>query len=102
MINKKTLDALIKSGALDTLGERGQLLANMERMSSYLHEIEHKQTTKQIGIFDQEEQSQKLTLISVPAMTFEEKIREERGALGISISGDPLDGLERYIEKKSI
>ncbi len=36
------------------------------------------------------------------ALTFEEKIREERNAIGMSISGDPLDGLKRYIEKKSI
>jgi hypothetical protein len=35
-------------------------------------------------------------------MTFEEKIREERNAIGMSISGDPLDGLKRYIEKKSL
>ena len=35
-------------------------------------------------------------------MSFEEKIKEERNAIGMSISGDPLDGLKRYIEKKSM
>lgn len=34
-------------------------------------------------------------------MSFEERIREERNAIGMSISGDPLDGLKRYIERKS-
>ena len=52
VINKKTLDALIKSGALDTLGERGHMLANMERMAGYLREVEHKNTTKQMDMFD--------------------------------------------------
>jgi DNA polymerase III alpha subunit len=35
-------------------------------------------------------------------MSFEDKIREERNAIGMSISGDPLDGLKSYIEKKSL
>ena len=35
-------------------------------------------------------------------MSFEDKIREERKAIGMSISGDPLDGLKRYIERKSL
>lgn len=35
-------------------------------------------------------------------LSFEEKIREERNAIGMSISGDPLDGLTRYIERKSL
>jgi DNA polymerase-3 subunit alpha len=52
VINKKTLDALIKSGALDTLGERGHMLANIERMSGYLREVEHKTTTKQMDMFE--------------------------------------------------
>lgn len=35
-------------------------------------------------------------------MSFEDKIREERNAIGMSISGDPLEGLKRYIERKSL
>lgn len=52
VINKKTLDALIKSGAMDTLGERGHMIANMERMAGYLREVEHKTSTKQMDMFD--------------------------------------------------
>jgi|GEM_PF-1045029 len=43
-----------------------------------------------------------LILQDAPPLSFEEKIREERNAIGMSISGDPLDGLKRYIEKKSL
>jgi DNA polymerase III alpha subunit len=35
-------------------------------------------------------------------MTFENRIKEERSVIGMSISGNPLDGLDRYIIKKSI
>lgn len=104
VINKKTLDALIKSGAMDAMGERGHMLANMERMAWYLREVEHKTTTKQMGMFDLggEQTGWGLILEDGKELSFEEKIREERNAIGMSISGDPLDGLKRYIEKKSI
>lgn len=106
VINKKTLDALIKSGALDTLWERGHMLANMERMAGYLREVDHKTSTKQMDMFDLGEWSKNngggLILQSAEPQSFEEKIREERNVIGMSISGDPLDGLKRYIEKKSL
>lgn len=105
VINKKTLDALIKSGAMDTLGERGHMLANMERMAWYLREVEHKSSTKQMDMFDLGGETNNwggLILQEAQPLSFEEKIREERNAIGMSISGDPLDGLKRYIEKKSL
>ena len=105
VINKKTLDALIKSGAMDTLGERGHMLANMERMAGYLREVEHKTSTKQMDMFDLGGESNNgggLILQEAPPLSFEDKIREERNAIGMSISGDPLDGLKRYIERKSL
>jgi DNA polymerase III subunit alpha len=105
VINKKTLDALIKSGAMDTLWDRGHMLANMERMAWYLREVEHKTSTKQMDMFDLGEKTNNgggLILQDAPPLSFEEKIREERNAIGMSISGDPLDGLKRYIEKKSL
>lgn len=105
VINKKTLDALIKSGGMDTLWERGHMLANMERMAGYFREVEHKSNTKQMDMFDLGGQTNNgggLILQDAPPMTFEERIREERGAIGMSISGDPLDGLKRYIERKSL
>jgi len=105
VINKKTLDALIKSGAMDTLWDRGHMLANMERMAWYLREVEHKNSTKQMDMFDLGEKTNNgggLILQDAPPLSFEEKIREERNAIGMSISGDPLDGLKRYIEKKSL
>jgi DNA polymerase III subunit alpha len=104
VINKKTLDALIKSGAMDTMWERGHMLANMERMAGYLREIEHKTSTKQMDMFDLGEgmTGSGLVLESGAPLSFEDKIREERNAIGMSISGDPLDGLKRYIERKSL
>jgi len=76
----------------------------MERMAGYLREVEHKTSTKQMDMFDlgTDITGSGLILESGTPMSFEEKIREERNAIGMSISGDPLDGLKRYIERKSL
>lgn len=105
VINKKTLDALVKSGALDSFWERWQMLANVEKMSLYLKEIEHKTATQQMDMFSLNASTSEhswLILDSCPPMSFETRIREERSVVWMSISGNPLDGLWEYIQKKSI
>ena len=52
MINKKSLESLIYSGALDDFGERNSLLASIVKMTAYLKEIESKRETSQMGLFD--------------------------------------------------
>jgi len=105
VINKKTLEALVKSGALDSFWERGQMLANVEKMSLFLKETEHKNATKQMDMFSLVWSSQDhawLILEECEPMTFENRIKEERSVIGMSISGNPLDGLARYVSRKSI
>lgn len=65
------------------------MLANMERMAAYLREVEHKTTTRQMDMFDLGDASNNgggLILQEAPPFSFEEKIREERNAIGMSIS----------------
>ena len=52
VINKKSLESLIYSGALDDFGERNSLLASIVKMTAYLKEIESKRETSQMGLFD--------------------------------------------------
>jgi len=92
-LNKKSLEALIKSGAMDKLGERGQMLANMEEALSY-----HKEHTdgpaNQDSLFaDLKDQSSiaSLRLKDAQPATMNEKLSWERELLGLYISGHPLD-----------
>jgi DNA polymerase III alpha subunit len=81
------------------------MLGNVEKMSLFLKEIEHKTTTKQMDMFSLEGASPDhsgLILETCEPMTFENRIKEEKSVIGMSISGNPLDGLGRYIIKKSI
>ncbi|MDD5769952.1 MAG: hypothetical protein PHE25_03210, partial [Candidatus Gracilibacteria bacterium] len=101
VINKKSLEALILSGALDEFGERGELFKNIENIIRHSKAGEKKSLTNQIGLFDHIENSNNLVLTKFEPFSFEETIVGEKEVIGLSISGHPLDGLSRYIEKRS-
>lgn len=101
VINKKSLEALILSWSLDEFWERGQLFKNIENIIKFSRAGEKKSQTNQIWLFDHIEDSNKLILDKVEPYSFEESINGEKEVLGFSVSGHPLDGLSRYIEKRS-
>lgn len=103
VINKKSLEALAKSGALDIFWDRASIISSVEKMSSYLHEVESKASTNQIGLFDMgiDASMEQFELESVDPMSYEDKILEERSVIGMSISWAPLADLDRYVQVKS-
>lgn len=101
VINKKSLEALILSGSLDDFGERWQLFKNIETIIKYSRAWEKKKETNQIGLFDHIEDSNALSLETFPWFSFEESIKWEKLVIWFPISWHPLDGLSRYIEKRS-
>ncbi len=101
VINKKSLEALILSWALDVFWERGMLCKNIDNIIRFVRIGEKKSSTSQIWLFDMTQDKDTLHLDEVEALTFEQKLKWEREVIGFSISGHPLDGLSRYIEKRS-
>jgi DNA polymerase-3 subunit alpha len=104
VINKKSLESLISSGALDTFGERASLLASIGKMSAFQKEIDAKKETAQIGLFDMSDDASgavQFELEKVAPMSFEDRIKGEKLIIGYPVSGHPLDGIEGFIEKKS-
>ncbi len=87
--NKKSLEALIMSGALDAFGERGQLLANVEEMLDYNKSVKNMHSD-QISLFGEKTSHISLKKIE-KAMTLEEKLALEKELLGVYVSGHPLD-----------
>ena len=105
VINKKALEALILSGALDSLGDRASLVASITKMSAIQKENEKKQATSQIGLFDfghHNTEHLRFSLEKAKTMTFEERIRGEKQSIGYSVSGHGLDGLKPYIDKRTV
>jgi len=101
-LNKKSLEALIKAGALDEFGERGQMLANIELLLE-----QSKQSAKQPegqdslfgGMTDTLAMPSLKLLEAVPA-TMEVKLAWEKELLGLYISGHPLDKFRDLLEKR--
>jgi DNA polymerase-3 subunit alpha len=102
-LNKKSLEALIKSGSMDELGERGQLLANVEDMLTYNKEG-NKNNQNQISLFggDSSIKMPEFKLREALASKQSEKLSWEKELLGLYISGHPLERLRAKLEAKPI
>jgi len=90
-LNKKSLEALIQCGALDDLGERGALFANVELLLTY-HREHMKAPTDQGSLFGAATSAPAaLKLPPAPPATMDQRLVWEKELLGLYISGHPLD-----------
>ncbi len=96
-LNRKSLESLIKGGAFDSLGERGQLLANLDMMLAYHKEASQRRNNHQVSLFSgmaaHDSSAPQIRLISAPAATREEKLRWEKELLGLYITEHPFVSL---------
>jgi DNA polymerase-3 subunit alpha len=104
-LNKKSLEALIKSGALDSFGiDRGILLGNVETLLSYNKE-KGKQADNQdslFGLMADTSTIPELRLEEVPKVEVRERLAWEKELLGLYISGHPLDRYREIILKRDM
>ncbi|MBI2411091.1 MAG: DNA polymerase III subunit alpha [Candidatus Kerfeldbacteria bacterium] len=91
-LNKKSLESLIKTGALDCFGDRNQLLMNMETLLQFAKRSQEEAETGQKNIFGMMEKKPdiKLTLSPVPTLPPNVVLGWEKELLGLYISGHPL------------
>ena len=104
-LNKKSLEALTKSGALDSFGiDRGILIGNIETILAYNKEKD-KQADNQdslFGLMTDTSSIPKLKLEEVPNAEMREKLAWEKELLGLYISGHPLDRYKEIILKRDM
>ena len=104
-LNKKSLEALIKSGALDSFGiDRGVLLGNLETLLAHNKE-KLKQADNQdslFGLMTDTSTVPTLKLAEVPNIDPREKLAWEKELLGLYISGHPLDRYKDIISKRDM
>ena len=101
-LNKKSLEALIKCGALDTLEERRKLLLNIEELLKYSKGLGKKNNSSQIGLFDSYSNLAPLKLISATPAVKKEKLAWEKELLGLYTSEHPTSEYKELMEKKSL
>ena len=102
-LNKKSMEAMIKSGAMDEFGDRGVLLSNLEDMLLYNKEL-GRQAQNQISLFGgmTEAQAPGYKLKAGTEARQSEKLIWEKELLGLYISGHPLDRIRDKIEKRDM
>lgn len=102
-LNKKSIEALVMTGALDALGERAQIIDSMENILRFNKEITNKNTA-QSSLFGEMEDAPKakLTLSWVDKATMEQKLAWEKELLGLYVSGHPLDKFRERLAKRPI
>ena len=96
---KKSLEALIYSGALDDLGERRQLLNNLESLLSFSRDAQKAKTSKQDSLFGSSSAGGTLPLKESPPATRDEKLRWEKEYLGLWLSEHPVEAFKIVIEQ---
>lgn len=99
--NKKSLDSMIKSGALDIFGDRSTLIANMDQILGFNKRVMKQQEQNQISMFDLSPQmaTSKLTLQEVPPLPQAQLLAEEKELLGLYVSNHPAEVFTEDMEK---
>ena len=90
--NKKSLESLIKCGALDGLGERNQMLANVDFLLEYNRESQREASSGNVSLFGASPQDRPATLHLKDAepASRRERLMWEKELLGLYVSEHPL------------
>lgn len=98
-LNKKSLEALIKSGAMDVFGYRGELLENMGNMLLFIKE--GNSNKNQASLFGETSEINEFKLTPGNRADIKDKLIWEKELLGVYVSGHPLDKYEERIKQKN-
>ena len=101
-LNKKSLEALIKAGALDEFGERGIMLKNIEKLLEWNREASRAPTNQDSLFGALPATPSSLRLDPMPTAGTTEKLAWEKELLGLYISGHPLDKYKETLQKREI
>jgi DNA polymerase-3 subunit alpha len=101
LMNKRVIESLIKAGALDSLGTRGQLMAAVDKAMERAQKAQRDEAQGQSGLFGlfDDTPARGTAVESLPnAPDWEEgdRLANEKEVLGFFVSGHPLD---KYAEK---
>lgn len=96
-VNKKTIEALIKAGAMDNFGyNRRELIEDYSRFIEYAARKKEDKAVGQTSLFALEDsgETEKVQLNRAPSWSKSEALLNEREVLGFYLSQHPLSGFE--------
>jgi len=95
-LNKKVLESLIKSGAMDTLeGTRAQMFESIDSAIKYGQQRQNDKHSDQVGLFDVSESIKNQVVVKPPLpdvndWSEQDSLDMEKNLLGLYLSGHPL------------
>ncbi len=95
IVNKKTLESLTKSGAMDMLWDRASLLQAVPQLIEWSKSIQ----TADVWLFGGDMMQQKLTIKDIWPTPLMQKLMMEQDSFKAFVSWHPLDGLYPYLKK---
>jgi DNA polymerase-3 subunit alpha len=102
LLNKRVLESLIKSGAMDSLGRRAQLMAVLDKAMDHAQKTQRDAESGQhglFGVFQQENaHSEEDRLPDTPDWDEHVRLASEKEILGFFITGHPLDKYRDKLE----
>ena len=103
ILNKKSLEALIKCGALDAFGERNMLLFNLENILTCVRDKEKEINSGQTNLFgDAGPALPPLHLVPTNPVQIWEKLMWEKELLGLFVSDHPLNSYQQELKLQNV
>ena len=105
--NRKAWESLIKSGAFDDMGDRSDLLFNLDAITAFASKLQKEAASGQTDLFgmlggEGSGVRSMLNLQKAPVQhTDKERLAWERELLGLYISAHPLDKYETYLSEQA-
>lgn len=107
LLNKKNLESLAYSGALDIFGDRQQIAQSVDEITTFAkleQTVENEDQMDIFGMMDKkgaEVKAAKLNLPNVPELTLMQKLKLEKKYLGLFVSDHPLKGFAGYFASRA-
>lgn len=105
-VNRKAWESLVRAGAFDELGDRSDILFNLDTILGYASKLQKEALAGQADLFGGLENA-----VAVPEITLtaspekhsdKERLQWERELLGLYLSAHPLDKYDAYFEEQCV
>jgi DNA polymerase-3 subunit alpha len=102
-LNKKSIEALAKVGALEDLGERNQIVASIENILAHSKNFQKNKNSNQVSLFGALDlAAPEIQLIPTFPATKKQQLTWEKELIGLYISGHPATEFQAYFESAGI
>ncbi|MCX6761660.1 MAG: DNA polymerase III subunit alpha [Candidatus Moranbacteria bacterium] len=102
-LNKKSIEALAKVGALEDLGERNQIVASIENILAHSKNFQKNKNSNQVSLFGAMELAEpEIQLLPTFPATKKQQLAWEKELIGLYISGHPAADFQAYIDSVGV